>query len=452
MTSRISQGYNQEPHRSLRLSLIVEYLRSSGWDERLGSGPLGSTWVRWNAIAGEEYEILLPNRMDVDDYEYRISDALDTLSKVEGRPIVEIVRNIKGSVDSLIAQAAPRRRKMFELLWQRLRGERATVAQAPGRDSFSVQPGARQSPFVVGTPILHDQDFVGRRQQIALLRDAIADRQPVQILGERRMGKSSLLRWVERHVGVWVGSPVAWVNAQGLASHSPEHLVREAARSLGRSPEVAEALRREHVSQALRRLLPMVLLVDEAEALAPAGHGFEDGFFEDLRSLGQDGRLRWISAAGQDLFGLFNATGLTSRFLNDARRVWVGQLEDEAAQELAERGGDEERAAMVLAEAGGFALGLQALGDALWRATGDSEAACDAWASEMESCFAIWWSACGRRERSLLAGCATTLERSRLATGERRRVRALAVRGLVREEAGRFLLPGDAWRRFVAEK
>ncbi len=312
--------------------------------------------------------------------------------------------------------------------------------------------GRRRSPFVVGAPIVRDEDFFGRREQIALLRDAIADRQPVQVLGERRMGKTSLLRWVERHIGTWVRSAVAWVNAQGLASRSPEHLVREAASSLGRLPEIEQALGQEDASQALRRLLPLVLLVDEADALAPAGHGFEDGFFEDLRGLGQDGRLQWISVAGKDLFGLFSATGLTSRFLNDARKVWVGQLEDEAARELAGRAGDEELAALVLAEAGGFALGLQALGDALWRTPGDPEAACDTWATEMESCFAVWWSATGPRERALLAGCTVTLHRSQLSAGERRRVRALVARGLVREEGGRFLLRGAAWRRFVAEK
>lgn len=120
--------------------------------------------------------------------------------------------------------------EFFRELWERLQaapsldpvimaprvGEKARASATPAAESD------RRRPFVVGTPIEHDEDLFGRWAQRERLHDAIERCQPVQILGERRMGKTSLLRWVERHARDWQGRPVAWVNAQGLAGHSPE--------------------------------------------------------------------------------------------------------------------------------------------------------------------------------------------------------------------------------------
>jgi hypothetical protein len=73
-------------------------------------------------------------------------------------------------------------------------------------------PTARRSaahnPFVFGRTIDRDEDFVGRDEERRWLREAIDKRQPVQLLGERLMGKTSLLRWVERNV--LLDRPVIW--------------------------------------------------------------------------------------------------------------------------------------------------------------------------------------------------------------------------------------------------
>ncbi|MCP4654711.1 MAG: serine/threonine protein kinase, partial [bacterium] len=66
---------------------------------------------------------------------------------------------------------------------------------------------ARRSPFIPGPPIERDEDFFGRRAQRELLRTAVEAGQSVQILGERRMGKTSLLHWVKRHAPDWLDEP-----------------------------------------------------------------------------------------------------------------------------------------------------------------------------------------------------------------------------------------------------
>jgi hypothetical protein len=241
------------------------------------------------------------------------------------------------------------------------------VASTPDR------PG---SPFLVGRAIEHDDDFYGRHAQRDLLQDAIQTGQSVQVLGERRMGKTSLLHWVKRHALTWQDRPVVWISAQGLPGRSPSALVQAVAEGLGRREEVAKALDQDNAAVVMSRLLPVVLLVDEAAVLARDGHGFDADFLGVLRDFCEQRQLVWVSASVVDLMGLFQDTGLASDFLNNARTVRVGQLEDEASRELASRLDDEVVAERVWEQASGFAYGLQWLGDCLWRQPGDQEAAC----------------------------------------------------------------------------
>ena len=60
-------------------------------------------------------------------------------------------------------------------------GERATLPLAPG------------SPFVVGRPLRASEPIFGREAAFDFIRDALARFSSVNIVGERRMGKTSLL-------------------------------------------------------------------------------------------------------------------------------------------------------------------------------------------------------------------------------------------------------------------
>ncbi len=285
-------------------------------------------------------------------------------------------------------------------------------------------PKARgHSPYVVGPPIERDEDFYGRGRQRDDLLDFVGRRQSVQILGERRMGKTSLLRWLERHLPLeW---PSARVDAQGLDGRSPEAFVRRVGELLGRPSE-------GHPESVLASWTPLVLLVDEADVLTRPGHGFGDGFLDTCRALGQRGELVWVSAARRDVHGAFLGTGLASAFLNDARKVWVGALEEDAAAELGRELGAETRAAV-----GGWAYGLQWLGDAVWRGAKEGEAV-DTLAVEAQAIFRAWWLGLGERERGVLRG-----------GGSGRRVRAgLRSRGVVDGEGAAWGL----WGEFVAEQ
>jgi nucleoside phosphorylase len=303
-----------------------------------------------------------------------------------------------------------------------------------------------RSRFIFGRPIDRDQDFVGRTHARDAILQAIDSGQPVQILGEPLMGKTSLLRWVERHVAL--GRPAVWVNApQGL---SPASLVKEIAKALDKS-SLASGLHAESATEAaaavLEQLLPVTLLFDDADTLAMLGKGFDEAFFVRLRAMVEARRLTWVSASRWDLYDLFSKKGLSSAFLSGARKVRVGLLEEEAAKQLADQMGA--NCARALALAGRFAYGLQWLGDRLQHDNAD--VASDAFHTEMETVFARWWAELAIEERQLLRRCAMDEGISRDAVEDRvrRMLRRLVERGLLIEAEGRFRVWGEAWAEFV---
>jgi hypothetical protein len=308
----------------------------------------------------------------------------------------------------------------------------------------------RKSPFIVGLPITREQDFFGRKPEQGEILEAIGKKEPVQLLGGAKVGKSSLLDWTARRVSR--GRPVARIGSGGFSS--PVKLVSEIARKLGR-PEVAERLEREgvsvHAAEAqLQALCPLVLILDDADNLAKVGRDFEEGFFQKVRECIQDRELTWVSTSEQDLYDLFRQKGLTSKFLNSSRKTWVGPLDEEAARSLVSRG-DRTHVDRVLREAGGFAYGLQWLGDRLLREADNVEKVFDEFRVEMNGhIFPSWWKGLQPEERVVLKQCADT---GLSAGGEeelRLRLRALSKRGLLVESHGGYrLAAGEAWREFV---
>jgi hypothetical protein len=315
-------------------------------------------------------------------------------------------------------------------------------APEPASPLSTVEP---VSPYAAGPPIVTDAGLFGRWQPREQIAEALVRCQPVQLLGERRMGKTSLLRWVERHAGEYrPGWPVAWVDAGALADRSPEGLVRAIAGSLGWKQSSASA-------EALENLLPLVLLVDEAGALAAPGHHFDASFLGLLRAVGQRQRLAWLSTSHADLHALFREDHLTSPFLNDSSKLQVGALEKEAAEALLDQGLRLDRAAVAAREAGRLPYPLQWIADALFRGQPPGRAA-DALREAMEPAFDGWWRSGKDEGQRLLGACVEGVELAGLASADRRRLRRLVDRGLVIEEEERFSLPGAAWRDFVAER
>jgi hypothetical protein len=313
------------------------------------------------------------------------------------------------------------------------------------KPGLSVTQPSRVIYYIAGSPITTDAGFFGRRQQREQIAEALFRCQPVQLLGERRMGKTSLLQWVKRHAGDYrPGWPVAWIDAGALADRSPDGLVRAIAASVGVDRASAAA------GETLKSLLPLVLLVDEAAALAAPGHRFDISFLGLLRASGQRQELAWLSTSHADLHALFKEDHLTSPFLNDSLKLPVGALEEEAAKALLIRGLTPDHETVALEEAGRLPYPLQWIADALFRGQPPGRAV-DALREALEPAYDSWWRSAEDEEKRLLTACVEGVALERLAPANRRLLRRLVDRGLAVEEEGRFTLPGAAWRDFVAE-
>lgn len=369
-------------------------------------------------------------RKEVEEAEQLLSDAETPFLDLNPSPRVDPEKNVPPEEKN----AAPEESPMS-----------ATISRA----TF------RPSPFVVGQPIGCDEDLFGRDQEKDLLRDIVERGQMAQILGERLMGKTSLLRWVERNAPRWQDRRVVRIDAEGLPGYSSEKMVLAVAKALGAEDQASEDLDRlgggsRAAAQVLSDLMPLVLLVDAADALAQQGHDFDSDFLGALRALGEDGALLWISASRQDLQVLFREAARRSRFLNNSRQVWVGQLEDDAARRLVGPLGETVAVEEALARAGGFAYGLQKLADQMWRSPDDLEAASDAYASQIEPTFFSWWNGRDAEEHMLLKRCAREyVRRSDLDRRERLQALRLTKSGLLKETGDCLVLPGSYWHDFV---
>ncbi|MBL8633961.1 MAG: SIR2 family protein [Myxococcales bacterium] len=336
------------------------------------------------------------------------------------------------------------------------------------RVGSSAPPSASGASGAGGAPLSRPEDspphsadeVLGRREQKTALLGACQNKQAVQILGLPSSGKTWLLRWVR-----WV-APVGWkiaeVRAGGLAGQSPKDLVMAiAAASAQLSAATTGFAAHAAVSPAraaervLRSLLPLVVLVDDADKLADQ-HSFDAGFFDELRSQCQERKLWWVSASQDELASLFQKTGLTSRFLNDSLKVSVGSLEPDALLPLLQ-GLRPEQSECVLQVGGCLPLETRWLADWMRRepihaptAIELSQRASDALLMQMQTTFASRWRKLKRAEQTLLRRCTEgPIAYAGLADHERTWMLKLHQQGVVMEGPSGYVTNGTAWGRFV---
>ncbi len=208
-------------------------------------------------------------------------------------------------------------------------------------------------PFVAGPKITDPRLFVGRKEELGRLVTAMEGPQPISIniVGERRIGKSSLLYHLHQTWEQRVQNParyvVAYLSLQDAAAQAERDFYRAVARALlARSSvqqhsAIVEALIRQPLDRTefadgmrafqAQGLLP-VLCLDEFEALLHHPRQFDDGFYDALRSLMDDNVVMLIPATLRSLKVYKGKHGFTSSFFNLGHVLTIGELaEDEAA-------------------------------------------------------------------------------------------------------------------------
>ena len=216
------------------------------------------------------------------------------------------------------------------------------------------------TPYIVGPPIDNPKNFYNRTSAVTQIYELIQGTQMLSasVLGVRRSGKTSLLRYVS-HPEVQHSFLGSAANSYLLVCVDLQADIREPSGFYRYLMSQANAALAHKRKQALPEPLPMgkavlgdlatyldetteaglrvVFLLDEFERLVGQG-AFERGFLEGLRSLITGRHLAWIISSYHDLYQVGRSVGLPagSDFFNIfyPEPIYIGAFEDEDARKL----------------------------------------------------------------------------------------------------------------------
>jgi hypothetical protein len=194
------------------------------------------------------------------------------------------------------------------------------------------------NPFFYGarsTPEL----FYGRRDLLQAIVERVGGRtaQSISIVGERRMGKTSLLHYLKAQAGELFPSHLSliiiYLDLMQAKCHTRRGLMQTLRRELTRAwREPWPAANDGDLGAfdfALEDLqaegIRLLLCLDEVENLTGRAAEFSE-VLEDWRACGSTGQVALITASAQPLADLCASGGLTSPFYNIFEQRWLGLL------------------------------------------------------------------------------------------------------------------------------
>jgi serine/threonine-protein kinase len=204
------------------------------------------------------------------------------------------------------------------------------------------------NPYLSRTAIKDDRGFFGRRKELTTIFSRIdaGEPQSVSVVGERRMGKSSLLRALVRRKHLFLRRPDEFVFAyldlhekvHGDASDFFAALIEELSLSLHDTQLYSTAPTYENIRTAVARLdrsrLKLVLLLDEFESVTQ-NETFTLEFFSFLRSLPNNYAVSFIVSSAREIQELCHSKELAgSPFFNIFHKLNLGSFAPEEATEL----------------------------------------------------------------------------------------------------------------------
>jgi tRNA A-37 threonylcarbamoyl transferase component Bud32 len=213
------------------------------------------------------------------------------------------------------------------------------------------------NPFFNRHRITDPAYFFGRAREVERLYSAIATHQCVSIVGERKLGKSSLLSHIAQPATLtqFGFDPALYVfvylDLEGLASARRDDFWPELLDSIAShlpAGDLAQAMRKQidggevrflTARRALRRLrdtgLEIVLACDEFESLARNAN-FEPDFYGELRSLAGELGLVMLTASKRSLYDLTyeHSDTLSSPFFNIFSEMPLRLMSEEDARQI----------------------------------------------------------------------------------------------------------------------
>ncbi len=276
-----------------------------------------------------------------------------------GRSLMDVSWLVASKVDSLMGIATTHAGDLAEV--KRLLAQLVESIVPPQRSGPSLlrQEYNRKgpNPFTYG-PTVSPERFYGRKSNRADIRNRIGGFEPqsINIVGLRRNGKSSLLRYVKERIDEFCVPEqkplVVLLDLQDRRFRSPvgilEGIRRRIKEQVGIEPwqqrEDNDLFYVEDGLEALRnRGYRLIVMFDEFEALGGRLEVFQD-WGDDWRAKASAGLVTLVIASKQEVSKLYQGLNLTSPFGNIFSTTVLGGLELEAWKSLMKSGdlaGDE---------------------------------------------------------------------------------------------------------------
>ncbi len=341
-----------------------------------------------------------------------------------------------------------------------------------------------RNPFYSRQRITDPDCFYGRQQEIERLYSAVITHQSLSIVGERKLGKSSLLTAVaqpammERYGLDPARTLFLYIDLEGMASAKREEFWIEVLDRLntvlplaaGDLPKQVERLvdagelRFTAIRRLLRRVrdagLDLILTLDEFEGLARNSQ-FEPDFYGELRSLAGELSIVYLTASKRGLYELtyHHTDTLSSPFFNIFSEMALGLMpEDEARGLLATLsqqgqgpGFCDEEIDLALELAGPHPFFVQVAGFHLYELPGRGEPqvpdaydrAARRFTAEAEDHYRYLWSQLNSDEQQALLSPNAANEALR---------KILLAKALLRQEGRRYVPFGHAFAIFLESR
>ena len=206
------------------------------------------------------------------------------------------------------------------------------------------------NPFFFGPKITNPKHFVGREKELKkifgfLSTEHTGQIQHVSVVGERRIGKSSLLYHLtqvdQKYLNASENYQILYLDLQDPRCHTVNGLLYHIFEELKLTRPDNITLERFYAiieKEREKKGTWIVLLMDEFEKLTERANEFTDDFYDSLRSLGNNNLLGIITASQHSLHDLADQEKLTSPFFNIFHQIELGEFSELETQFLLNRG------------------------------------------------------------------------------------------------------------------
>ncbi|BAY38499.1 trypsin-like protein serine protease typically periplasmic containing C-terminal PDZ domain-like protein [Nostoc sp. NIES-2111] len=250
---------------------------------------------------------------------------------------------------------------------------------------FHQQKSKGENPFEYGSPV-PPQRFYGRKREILEIKNRIGAISPqcVNLVGLRRNGKSSLVRYIKERTNEFCSLEqkplVVALDLTNKNFHTPEGIIEGLRRGIHRLTGNFPWSKEDNedgfaVEDGLQVLVNegyrLIILLDEFEALASKKERLElfQDWGEDWRAKASAGLLTMVIASKRPLTEVYETLSLGSPFANIFSITILGVLEEEACQSVIQKGFTPNSALLEWVDelAGGLPYYVQMAGAMLWQ-------------------------------------------------------------------------------------